>query len=212
MADPKATLEQVIQTGIDSALKELHTALPGVVVSFDGDTQLADIQITIKRKLNDVLVNLPLLVGVPVRFLKTADFSISVPVKVDDHVLVIFAERSIDTWLTQGGIQSPVDVRKHSLSDGFAIPMMYDQTDVISNFDADNLQIRTTSGKGITIDPTGLVSIASNNTSLLTEIEALVDATKAITTFGSPGSHSVTPTSQTALENALTEIKKVLMV
>lgn len=212
MSDPRITLESTIQKGIDTALKEVHTALPGIVVSFDSTTQLAEIQIAIKRKLDGELINLPTLTEVPVRFFKTSKFSINFPLEEDDPVLVLFTERSLDTWIAQGDIQTPDSVRRHSLSDGFAIPMMYDQNNIISNFDSSNLQIRTASGKGITIDPTGLTSIVSDGTSLLTEIEALVDATKAITTFGSPASHSVTPTSQAALEAALAEIKKVLMV
>ena len=53
MADPRTTLEKVIQTAIDSSLKELHTSLPGVIQSFDPVEQLADIQPTIKRKQKD---------------------------------------------------------------------------------------------------------------------------------------------------------------
>jgi len=157
------SIELVVEEGIDSALKRLHTCLPGVVDSFDPATQLADIQPTIKRKTEEEVVNLPLLTNVPVRFQKSADFSITFPITTGDEVLVIFAERSIDTWLEYGGIQNPFDFRKHDLSDAFAFPMMYSQKDVIPNFNASNLEIRLNVGTGsIVITPAGVVSIEGN--------------------------------------------------
>jgi len=146
MADKRTQLETVVQTAIDSALKELHTCLPAVVTDFDESTQLIECQPTIKRKLAGELVNLPLLVGVPYRCFKSTTFSITIPIEVGDHVMVLFAERSIDTWLTEGGIQNPFDIRKHTLSDAFAIPMMYHQKDLIPDFDPDNLEIKNNDG------------------------------------------------------------------
>lgn len=146
MPDRRANLESVIKTAIDAELKEVHTCLPAVVDKVDMSTQLVDAQITIKRKLADELVLLPLLVDVPIRYPRSNVFSITFPIEVGDHVMVIFCERSIDTWLTQGGIQDPYDIRKFHLSDAFAIPMMYPQTNVIPSFDASNLEIKTNSG------------------------------------------------------------------
>ncbi len=211
MGDQRISLEQVIKKAIDTNSKNLHTCLPGVVQSFDSGPQVADVQISIRRKIGDSFVNLPLLVAVPVRFFKVFGFSITGPINEGTEVIVFFSERSIDTWLQDGGIQSPDDIRKHSLSDGIAYPMLYSQKNVISNFDNDNLQLRTDAGKGITIDPTGLISLESNESSLIDGITALTDAIKAIQTFGSPGNHRLDPNSKLAISNALTEIKKVLI-
>lgn len=163
MADPRNNFEIAIQTAIDSNLKELHTALPAVVTKFTASTQLIDCQPTIKRKLNGQLVNLPLLVDVPIRYMKSANFSINFPLNVDDHVLIICAERCIDNWLTTGEIRSPDDIRKHTLSDAFAIPMMFSQNELISNFDTSNLEIRTNDGSGhIKITPAGGIELNGN--------------------------------------------------
>ena len=146
MADKRTQLETVIQTAIDSALKEIHTCLPAVVTKVDSANQLIDAQITLKRKMSGKLVLLPLLVNVPIRYWRSATFSITFPIEVGDHVKILISERSIDTWLTQGGIQDPFDVRKFSLSDAFAEPVMYPQTDLIPDFDPDNLEIKTNTG------------------------------------------------------------------
>ena len=118
MADkPQTSIESVIQTAIDSALKELHTVLPAVVISVNNTAHTINVQPTIKRKLDGNLVLLPVLQNVPLRHLRTSVFSITMPIKVGDHVLILCSERSIDTWITEGGIQNPFDVRKFSLND-----------------------------------------------------------------------------------------------
>lgn len=167
---PTTSLEKVIQTAIDSALKEVHTCLPAIVTRVDYPNQLIDAQITIQRKLAGVLVNLPLLVNVPIRYMKSSTFSITFPIEINDNVMVLIAERSIDTWLTEGGIKDPVDIRKFDLSDAFAIPMMYHQKDVIPSFSTTNLEIKTNSGQtriilkkteGVQIVTTGDIDMVS---------------------------------------------------
>lgn len=175
---PTTPLEKVIQTAIDSALKEVHTCLPAVVTRVDYPNQLIDAQITIKRKLAGELVNLPLLVNVPIRYWRSATFSITFPIEVGDHVKILFAERSIDTWLTEGGIQNPFDIRKFSLSDAFAEPVMYHQKNVIPNFDSTNLEIKTNDGSGsIKITPSGDIYLNGSADSVIayTDMKAAFD-------------------------------------
>lgn len=167
-------LESVIQTAIDSALKEVHTCLPAVVVKVNHSEQLIDAQITIQRKMAGELVNLPLLVNVPIRYWRSKTFSITFPIEVNDHVMIIFSERSIDTWLTEGGIQNPFDFRKFSLSDAFAIPAMYPQTDVIPNFDPTNLEIKTNSGD------TKIIIKAAEGAEIITTGETKITSSKVI--------------------------------
>lgn len=184
MADKRTQLETVIQTAIDTALKEMHTCLPAVVTRIDHANQLIDAQITIKRKLAGELINLPLLVDVPLRFWRSKTFSITFPIEIGDHVKITFAERSIDTWLTEGGIQNPFDFRKHDLSDAFAEPVMYHQKDVIPDFDPDNLEIKTNSGstkiiinktEGVTIETTGPTSVTSSKTTINNNVDIIGD-------------------------------------
>ena len=161
---PQTSLSKLIKKAINASLKQVHTCLPAVIISINTTTHLIDVQVTIKRKLKGKLVLLPVLQGVPLRHLRTSIFSITIPVKVGDHVMLLCSERSIDTWLTEGGIQDPVDVRKFSLNDAFAIPNMYDQTEIISEpMDADNLQIKVNDGSGqLTLTPSGVIELNGN--------------------------------------------------
>jgi len=218
MADKtKTPLEQVIQTAIDSALKEIHTCLPAVVTKVNHAEQLIDAQITIKRKMAGELVNLPLLVNVPLRYWRSATFSITFPIEVGDHVRIIFAERSIDTWLTEGGIQNPFDVRKFSLSDAFAEPAMYPQTDVIPTFDPINLEIKTNDGSGsIKITPTGDIYLNGSSDSAIafTDMKIAFDLLKTdlnnfVAIFNAHVHPIQTPATPTAADMAGAEVSNV---
>lgn len=176
MADRRVQLETVIQTAIDSALKEVHTCLPAVVTKVNMAEQLIDAQISIKRKLGGELVLLPILVNVPIRYWRSKTFSITFPIEIGDHVRIIFSERSIDTWLTYGGIQDPFDFRKFSLSDAFAEPAMYPQTDLIPDFNPTNLEIKTNSGS------TKIVVKASEDVEVTTTGEVKVNCSTLIAT------------------------------
>lgn len=119
------TLEKAINDLIDNKLANAHTCLPGIVKTYDPSTKRANIQPALKRKYIDGnLVSLPIIPNVPVGFMQTQTSIISVPVKPGDDVLIIFSERSIDNWKTQGGEAIPDDVRKFNLSDAFAIPIV----------------------------------------------------------------------------------------
>lgn len=175
MGDRRSSLSKAIQLGIDSALKELHTCLPAEVISFNAAEQTADLQISIKRKLGGELVLLPVLKSVPIRYQRSSTFSITFPLEVGDHVMVIFCERSIDTWLEQGGIKEPSDIRKHDLSDAFALPMMYPKPDVIPDFNSDDLEIKTNSGNAkIIVKSSGEVHIETDEESHITSSKTTI--------------------------------------
>jgi len=178
IGDRKSTLESAISTAIQTQLKEVHTMLPGQIISFDPVTQRADIQPQLQRKVGDKLINLAVLPSVPIRFPKSKAFSISFPLAAGDEVALYFIERSIDNWLDQGGIQSPNDTRKFDLSDAYAVPVLYSQQNKIENFDAVNMVIRNTANDTkITIKPSGEVIITATKTT----IEGNLDVTGTIT-------------------------------
>ena len=87
-------------------LSSFRCALPGVVESFDAETQTAVIRTAVQ--------GLPLLLDVPV----------FMPVPFDigpgDNCLVIFADCDIDAWFASGQPEEPASGRMHSLSDAFA--------------------------------------------------------------------------------------------
>ena len=88
----------------------LHCALPGKVISFDAETQTAEIQPAVRLGS----LTYPPLSGVPVFM------PVSFEVNPGDACLVVFADIDIDAWLASGEAEEPLSARRHSLSDGFA--------------------------------------------------------------------------------------------
>ena len=95
-------------------LSSLHCALPGIVVSFDAESQTVVIQPAVKCRTEQRDVPLPLLRDVPVFM------PLSFEINSGDACLVIFADCDIDAWFETGEAEVPESGRMHSLSDGFA--------------------------------------------------------------------------------------------
>jgi phage baseplate assembly protein V len=130
----------------------MWTALPGIVRSFDATAMTCEIQPAIQGKRRDedgeiTLVNLPVLLDCPVFFPHAGGCSLTFPIKAGDEVLVVFSCRAIDLWWQSGGVQPPVEVRMHDLSDGFCLPGVYSQPNVIPSVSTDAVQLRSDDGQ-----------------------------------------------------------------
>ena len=118
--------QEELQALKQEIFESLHCALPGIVESYDSETQTAVIRPAVKHRLvssraersgaegSPSSVSLPLLRDVPV--------FMPVPFEVHegDACLLVFADRDIDAWFETGEAEVPPSGRMHSLSDGFA--------------------------------------------------------------------------------------------
>lgn len=106
----------------------MHTALPGVVVSYDQVTQTISAQVVIQSRYKQadgtlVAYTPPVVSGIPVAFPAGAGWSITWPLEAGDPVVLVFAERSLDEWKATGNSAStPRHLRRFDLSDAIAIP------------------------------------------------------------------------------------------
>lgn len=131
---------QVIQDHIEARLCDVHVALPASVEVYDHATQKATVQPQIKRIYRDgdeVLI--PKIQDVPVAWPRANSAFLHFPLKKGDQVLLIFSERSIDEWKSQGGEVTPSERRKHAFSDAFALAGGYSFADPATVPDAENL-------------------------------------------------------------------------
>lgn len=120
------SLNEVISRAIETRLLDVHTAMPGQIVSYNSSNQSCTVQLSIKKKYEDgTLINIPQITNVPVVFPRAGKAFISMPLKAGDNVLVIFSERAMDLFLNLGGIVDPKDPRKHHITDAIAIPGVY---------------------------------------------------------------------------------------
>lgn len=159
-------LAEVIEAAIESALIDVHTALPGKVQSYDPTTQTATIELEIKRPLPKAdgtytIEDLPLLENVPVHFTRSAAFALTVPLAAGDQGLVIFSELSLDQWRSKGVNTSPGDIGRHTLTGAVFAPGLSPNakalktaahaSNLVIGLDDDNAQIHVTPSGSILI-------------------------------------------------------------
>lgn len=153
----------------------IHVCLPCVIQSYDNGKNTVEAKPLIReRVINEdgsvSYVEYPLLINVPVVMQQAGGYAISFNPKQGDECLVIFSDLSYDKWWIEGGIQNPVEQRRHDLSDGFAILG-------INNLKKDNPRItsgisikNTVTGNGIEITPTNILLKTSKNSTSVDDI------------------------------------------
>lgn len=118
---------QIYENLIQEALFRTRCCIPCIVQSYDNKNNTVEAQPAIRERMinedNTIqYLNLPMLVNVPVVFMSTQKASFQFPLEKGDECLVLFSDLSIDNFWQSGGVQNPVEVRRHDLSDGIAIP------------------------------------------------------------------------------------------
>lgn len=145
---------------IAAEMADVHTCLPGVVVSYDG--VFANVRPSLAKQLaNGDTLDPPLIARVPVCWpcgdVGGGQAMITVPLRAGDPVLLHFSERALDDWL-EGSDGPPGDPRQFDLSDAFASPMM--RPGSLPAADLGKLSMRYGPGS-ITIDASGKVTITA---------------------------------------------------
>jgi Phage protein Gp138 N-terminal domain len=154
---------EIINNAIWSNLNNLHTALPGIVKAYDPTTNKATIQPALNKAFLSGEMPMPILENVPIMFPGGTDFNITYPINVNDYVLLIFVERSIDLWLSVGGQVTPRDPRKFDLSDAIAIPGLQPFNSDFSGRNNNSFQINY-AGSSIIIGEDGAIQIKTAST------------------------------------------------
>ena len=131
----------------------LWTAMPAIINSFNPTamTCTAKVSILMNQRMENgtfTPVSIPLLLDVPVMFPGGGGFTLTFPVKSGDEALIVFANRCIDSWWQNGGINNKqAEFRMHDLSDGFAFVGVRSQPRVLSGgVNAATAQLRSDDG------------------------------------------------------------------
>jgi hypothetical protein len=146
---------------------DIRVAMPGIIETYDPDSQTATIQPAIRETVNingnQEWTNLPLLVDVPILFPRAGGYSITFPVAKGDECLVIFTDCCYDAFWQSGGVQNQVDRRRHDLSDGMAIITKISQPNRLAGVSTGSLQIRNDAGSAIIEIAGSTININSGN-------------------------------------------------
>lgn len=156
MAISRAEREDVREASyrdlITAARMDLHTAMPGIIQSFDAARMTCTIQPAIRGAIiapsgRAEAADLPLLVDCPVVFPGGGGYILTYPLKAGDEALIVIAERCIDAWWQSGGVQAAAEYRLQDLSDGFVIPGPRSQPHVVTGgVGSSGAELRTDDG------------------------------------------------------------------
>lgn len=109
-----------IKLAIKEQVNNIHTCLPGEIVSVDKRKGLVEVQPKAQMTFsNGTTLDFPIIAGVPLVFPQGGDASITFPVKEGDQCLIVFSEQPLDYWFGEGEASPNV---KHGLSGAIAIP------------------------------------------------------------------------------------------
>lgn len=163
LADFPQSQIEIIRRFLNQFNCDLRCAAPGIITAFDPITQTATVQLCLKeliriQKKSSVYQDtkqIPELLDVPVVMPRAGNFIITVPITEGDECLVVFADACIDSWWQNGcsknnegqwQAQEPMSLRRHDLSDAFAILGTWSQPQKIDEYAIDALEIRTLNG------------------------------------------------------------------
>ena len=148
---------QIYENLINEACFRTKCCIPCIVQSYNSANNTVEAQPAIReRVINEdgsiQYANLPLLINVPVVFPSAGKISITFPLSRGDECLVIFSDLAIDNFWLKSGVQNPVEVRRHDLSDGIAIPSKFSKVN------------KPTVGSGLTIkNGTTTINVGSSD-------------------------------------------------
>lgn len=116
-------LDEVIRRAILAYGLKLKVCLPCSVTAIHGD-QLVDVQPLLQaRYTSGNPFTLSQIQRVPVSMPMGANYSIKVPVAINDTGYCIFSDRSLDVWLAgSGAVVDPQDSRAHDIADAIFVP------------------------------------------------------------------------------------------
>lgn len=122
--------------------KNIHVALPAIITEIDYEKQTCKAQSVIREYIDNEFVDMPEFLDIPFFILSGGDYSITMPIQKDDECLIVFADSCIDSWWQSGGIQNPIEIRNHDLSDCFALVGFRSQDKKLEDFNSESFQIR----------------------------------------------------------------------
>ena len=147
---------------------KLNTAIPGIVNKYDPSGPTVEVAPAINKVFPDgQSLEYKEIVKVPVLFPRTKRFHFTYPLERGDTVLLVFSQRSMETWLDgDGSRRAPQDVGMFSTIDAVAIPGLFamgdgSQGDEIT--DPESIELAIDNSK-ITVDGSGKIKMDTGGT------------------------------------------------
>lgn len=152
-------LHDTIDLGVEFALADVHTIVVAKITVVNDNT-ISCVPV-INRVVKGESKPLPEFIEVPPVILQGGGSYIAEPIKAGDYCLVLISERCYDAWYAGSDFVSPLEMRMHDYSDGFALCGVNPQATAISIPKRNRMMKGDTDHEG-DLNLTGNISITGN--------------------------------------------------
>ena len=159
---------------------EVHTCIPCKVLSYDASKQTVDVH----PEISHYLLNsnntreaeaLPDLFNVPVAFPRAGGYHISLPITVNDYVLVICSDEPTQAWRTKARDVEPGILDRHGLNGVFAIPCGFPDKEKLSTAPpTDAIEIAKNDGSAAVLVKDGTVLLGDSTATEFASLDSKV--------------------------------------
>lgn len=131
------SFSELIKQQFIYGLEDVHTAIPAVVLKFNdvGRKSTVDVQPLVSIVSRDGSIDPQTsILNVPLQQPASSVGGMVFPIREGDNVLLVYAERAIDTWKYGTGSPAPAsDYRRFDMKDCFAIPCVFPTSKAMSS-------------------------------------------------------------------------------
>ena len=185
---------QEMKSLMNDTIRDIHTVLPGRIISFDPDKCEAVVLPYAKfRKPNGKIMDFPQISEVPVYIMQGCGQTATVvyPIRPNDDCILLFSEQALDVWRTNASSDTEL---KFDLQNAMAIVGLFvkpnilmkeacDDDSLIVEKDGERLRLKKgetyisdTAGQSITMTPSSTTMVVNN---LVIKSKGNIDITAA---------------------------------
>lgn len=137
---------KMLRDAFREVMKGVCTSIPGHVLTFDGKTQLAQVQVGVMRvDINGAEFTVPSIIEVPVHF-PGGDYCVEYQIDPGCEGDILFSQRCIDGWVQSGGIATNPIGRFHNMQDAMFLPGFRSQPNALPSFQNNGVRLRNKAG------------------------------------------------------------------
>lgn len=127
-------------------MKGVCTSIPGHILTFNPETQLAQVQVGIVRvDINDATFEVGPIIETPVYF-PGGEFCLEYQIDPGCEGDILFSQRCIDGWVQSGGIAANPIGRFHNMQDAMFLPGFRSIPNALPNFQNNGVRLRNRAG------------------------------------------------------------------
>lgn len=137
---------ELMKAGFREMMKGVCTSIPGHILAFDPDSQLAQVQVGVERvDIDGATYTVPPIIETPV-YMPGGDFCVEYEINPFDPGCIFFSQRCIDGWVNEGGVAANPIGRFHDMQDAFFLPGFRPRPKALVSFQNNGIRLRNKSG------------------------------------------------------------------